>query len=190
MNLPNKSIAFVPGCMLCPCFQAVQNEKTMSWAQKIIPFFLENQIGLITMPCPEISFGGFLAGSERKPHNILYYRRQPGFVEHCQLLARPVVQQITEFYQAKFRIAAVVGIENSPTCAASRMFLYGVGTCKQQGIFLDAVSDGLAQHGISLVLPAGSTELAAGEIPLAGIDRSYPERFLHHFSSIMKLKRR
>ncbi len=178
MNFQSKTVIFVPGCMLCPFFQAVQNEKTLSWPSRIIPFLVEHRIGMIPLPCPEISYGGLAAGATRKSHNIRYYGKRPDFIEHCRLTAQPVVEQITELSQTSFRIIAVSGVEDSPTCAASRMFVHGKGNLKQQGIMIAAISAGLEQQGIVLTSSGANSNKGRLCIPLIGIDRRKPEKFL------------
>ncbi len=157
MSLKNKRIVFAPGCMLCPSFQVDPSEKNMAWPKEIVPFLLQNNIGIIPMPCPEISFGGYIEGAARLPHGVTYYEKQIGFVEHCGLLGSNVAHQIHELSQAGFHILAVIGIERSPTCAASFLRTQK-GTEKRQGIFMSVISRELEEMRLN--------------IPIVGINRS------------------
>ena len=156
-NSNSKQIVFVPGCMMCPSFQADFSEKNRKWSKEIIPFLLEKDIGIIPMPCPEISFGGFKNGVARLPHGISYYEKLPGFIEYCEKLGHNTACQIIELSEAGFCVLAIIGIERSPTCAVS-FLRTNRGTIKRQGLFMKDVSDELTRNSFN--------------VPIIGINRS------------------
>lgn len=164
-----KTIAFVPGCMLCPDFQAVHAEKNMLWQQPIITYLVSRHIGIIQMPCPEASFQGYEKGAARGAHGVGYYEKLPGFCEHCAVLGKNVVKQAMELTQADYKIAAVIGIEHSPTCAASYMYT-NHGTEKRKGIYMQVIHAGFLQNHLN--------------IPIVGINRRYPEKFIRDISRL------
>lgn len=169
MNWNPKRVIFVPGCMLCPAFQAVLTEKNMSWQQEIINYLISRHIGIVQMPCPEASFQGYQEGTARGAHGISYYENLPGFQEHCAALGKTVAGQITELTQAGYSVMAIIGIEHSPTCAASYMYT-NHGTEKRQGIYINIIKNELS--------------LTCLDIPFIGVNRRYPEKFLRNIKQL------
>ena len=170
MNSNSRQVVFVPGCMMCPSFQADFSEKNRKWPKEIIPFLLEKDIGIISMPCPEISFGGFKNGAARLTHGIGYYEKLPGFIEYCKKLGHNTAWQIMELSEAGFCVLAIIGIERSPTCAAS-LLRTNRGTIKRQGLFMKDVLDELTRNSF--------------EVPIIGINRS--SRYGRFFEQINSL---
>lgn len=170
MSSTNNRIVFVPGCLLCPSFQAVKSDDNLAWSKKIVPFFLENGIEIIAMPCPEVTFKGYHEGVSRLPHGIDYYEKKEGFAEHCERLGMFVLNQIDELSQAGYDIVAIVGIEHSPTCAVNYMYTHH-GTLKRRGIFLSAIDKALVRLHL--------------EIPIMGINRRFPNKFIRELSLLL-----
>lgn len=173
MSWNPKYVVFVPGCMLCPSFQAVLEEKNMVWQQKIVDYLISRNIGMIQMPCPEASFQGYKKGVSRGAHGISYYEKLQGFREHCTALGKAVVEQIAELADAGFVVVAVIGIEHSPTCAASYMYT-NQGTEKRQGIYMNAINEGIARERL--------------DISIIGINRRYPDKFIRDLKRLCESK--
>lgn len=170
-NWNNKKVVFVSGCTLCPYFQAVCSDKNMKWQIQLLNTIIKNDIGIIQMPCPEASFGGYKNGTIRKPHGVDYYEKLEGFKEHCNALSQMTVEQIKELLQADYCIIAIIGIEHSPTCAANYMYTHH-GMMKRKGIFLSAIYEGLISSSI--------------EIPILGINRSYPDKCIQELLKLFE----
>lgn len=149
-NYRSNNIILVPGCLLCPIFQVAHNEKDYSWRSELMSFLTESGIAVIQMQCPESSFMGYSNGLQRKAHGIRYYERLSGFKKHCDIIALNIVEQIQAFQNEGYQIKAIIGIENSPTCAVNRIFTYGVGTEHRQGLFVEALSKRLDEQQISI----------------------------------------
>ena len=169
MSWNHRRIVFVPGCMLCPAFQAVQAEKNMRWQQQIITYLVSSQIGIIQMPCPEASFQGYKKGTARGAHGVGYYEKLPGFYEHCAILGENIVREAIELTKAGYTVVAVIGIEHSPTCAASYMYT-NRGTEKREGIYMHLIHEEIRQNQL--------------DIPVMGINRRYPEKFIRDISRL------
>ncbi len=170
MNWNLRQVVFVPGCMLCPAFQAALAEKNTLWQQPIITYLVSRQIGIIQMPCPEASFRGYENGTARAAHGIGYYEKLCGFCEHCAVLGESVVRQAIELTQAGYTVIAVIGIEHSPTCAASYMYT-NRGMEKRKGIYMSMLSEGFRQNQLN--------------IPTVGINRRYPGKFIRDISRLL-----
>lgn len=149
-NYRSNDIILVPGCLLCPIFQVARNEKEYPWRSELLSFLTESGIAIIQMQCPEVSFMGYSNGLQRKAHGIRYYERLSGFKEHCDKIALNIVEQIQALQNEGYQIKAVIGIENSPTCAVNRIFTYGIGTEHRQGLLFEALSKRLDEQQITI----------------------------------------
>lgn len=156
-NYASNKIVLVPGCLLCPVFQVKYDEEKIHWRNEILLSLSNVGVGIIQMPCPEVLFGGIEHGLLRKPHGIRYYEKNPGFKQHCTDLANETAQQIISLANRGFQTKAIIGIENSPTCAVNRIFTYGVGSELRQGLFIGELSRILEENSL--------------EIPFVGITR-------------------
>jgi hypothetical protein len=99
------------------------------------------------MPCPESSYGGYIGSLVREPaglkkYDCSYYRA------HCNDLADTVVEQIVAIHKHEFLVSAIIGIENSPSCAVN--YIYGNrGMVKRRGIYIGAIEDKLQLYDIN-----------------------------------------
>ena len=171
MNLNHKNIVFVPGCLLCPSYQADSSQKNRLWGQEILEFFCINSIELVQMPCPESTFKNKCCGITRKPHGLKFYENLPGFNEYCKNLSDQVIAQIYNFNQHRICVLAILGVEHSPTCAVSFMYTHR-GTIHRPGIFLQHIIESL-----------GKTTM---DIPLIGINRRYPKKAIAQLHQLQK----
>ena len=161
MNSSHKTVAFVPGCLICPCFQAGDSTKNRDWPAAFRAIWEKNPVGLIQMPCPEAVFPMGLAGLGRAPHGVRYYEKLEGFQAHCVRLARQMADQILSFQRAGYAVAAVVGIEHSPTCAVNYMYTRQ-GTVRRAGIYLNALMDAITAAG--------------ADVTYIGVNRRFPDK--------------
>lgn len=148
----SKKVVLVPGCLMCPVFHVKFDSTKLSWRDEILKALLDAGVGIIQMPCPEVSFGGYSAGMTRRPHGVQYYENLPGFQQHCEMLAENMVEQIIALKKNSVQVCAILGIENSPTCAVTRIFSFGRGTALRSGLFMDALTVLLAKEGITIPL--------------------------------------
>lgn len=156
-NCVSNKIVLVPGCLLCPVYQVKYDEEKIHWRNEILLSLSNAGVGIIQMPCAEVLFGGIENGLSRKPHGIRYYENIPGFKQHCAELANETAQQIISLSNKGFHIKAILGIENSPTCAVNRIFTYGVGSERRQGLYIGELNRILKEKSM--------------EIPFIGITR-------------------
>lgn len=173
MSWKDRRIVFVPGCVLCPAFQASLEDKNLIWQQKVIDFLVGRQLGILQMPCPEASFGSYQDGVFRGTHGICYYERLPGFLKYCNELGQEVVRKIKELTIAGYGVVAVIGIEHSPTCAANYMYT-NHGMEKRKGIYISVIRDSLVQECL--------------DIPIIGVNRRYPDKFMRDMGQLLESK--
>lgn len=161
MSWRHKAVVFVPGCLLCPALQAGDSEKAGTWPEAFRAVWENYPVDLIQMPCPEATFPNGMAGLGRSPHGIRYYETLDGFPAHCARLARRTADQLLSFRQMGYTVAAVIGVEHSPTCAVSYMYTRG-GTVRRAGLYLDALMDALAAAGTDVLF--------------IGVNRRFPQK--------------
>lgn len=149
-NCNSTDIIFAPACLLCPVFQVEQKEKGHSWRNELLSFLTESGVSIIQMQCPEASFLGYNTGLQRKAHGVRYYEKLSGFSEHCDMIALGIVEQIQALQGNGYQIKAIIGIENSPTCAVNRIFTYGVGTEFRQGVLFEVLNKRLTELQITI----------------------------------------
>lgn len=104
-------------------------------------------VGIVQMPCPEALFKGYDEGLSRKPHGVRYYEKLPGFQQHCKALAEATLEQVLALEKHEIHVKAILGIENSPTCAVNRIFTYGIGTEHRAGLFIGELTRQLGLNG-------------------------------------------
>lgn len=161
MNCCHNIVVFVPGCLLCPCLQAGGKKTNDSWPEAFEAVWRRYPVGRIQMPCPETLFSSETTGLRRAPHGVQYYEALDGFGAFCDALAQQTAGQIVSFQKAGYFVAAVLGIEHSPTCAVHYMYTHQ-GMMRRSGLYLDALRRALAAAGT--------------EVPMIGINRKFPRK--------------
>jgi predicted secreted protein len=78
---------------------------------EIVDVLRKNEVGIIQMPCPELTYAGLLRWSQtREQYDTPAYRR------HCRQIASSTADQIEEYSRNNFKVLAVLGVDGSPTC--------------------------------------------------------------------------
>lgn len=170
MNSENNRIVFVPACLLCPLLMAKKGSHNELWRDEILSFLNKEGCSIIQMPCPEASFPNFSCGISRRPHGIKFYEELTGFKEHCYKLGNQVLIQIDAFYDNRYKVSAIIGIEDSPTCAVNYMYT-NQGRQKRKGVFIQYLSSEFQKRGY--------------DIPIIGINRRYPQKAIQVLKEIM-----
>ncbi len=80
-------------------------------AHPIVQSLAERGLGLLQLPCPELT----CAGLKRWPQTVEQYDT-PFFRAHCARLAEPVSAQVEEYLRCGYRVGPVIGFEGSPSC--------------------------------------------------------------------------
>ena len=152
VNSQRNNVVFVPGCLMCPVFQVKYDCAKLAWRDEILKALVDSGVGIVQMPCPEASFGGYDEGLSRKPHGVRFYEQLPGFSQHCKNLAAQTAEQIVALENHGVHVKAILGIENSPTCAVNRIFTFGVGTEHRSGLFMGALKELLDDKKLNIPL--------------------------------------
>jgi predicted secreted protein len=106
---------------------------------------VDRDINIIQMPCPESTFGGLHQGLQRKPKGYSAYNTAK-YWAHCRNLAEQVVGTMIAFQTNGYKIACILGIENSPSCAVCTQWTRR-GINPQPGVFMDCLSEELKKQG-------------------------------------------
>jgi predicted secreted protein len=70
------------------------------------------EFGVIQLPCPELVYEGL----DREPRDIEHYDT-PEYRELCRTAALKAADEVAEYIANDYHIAAVIGVEGSPSCA-------------------------------------------------------------------------
>lgn len=167
----NNNVIFVPACLDKPSFQAGKKPSNYDWQDKVLGFLEEKNVTLIPMPCPEYSFFQRMGVTDRPPHGIDYYENLSGFHHYCKECAKITLKKIQKVIDEGDCVVAIVGVEHSPTCAVSYMYTHS-GMKKRKGMFFLEL-----EH-----------ELVSTHIPMIGINRKFPDKFIRCFDSICTVR--
>ncbi len=125
--------------------------------KEVVELLMENEVGLIQLPCPELSCLGLdrqdRAGAQRdllsENTRIRGLMQEPQNISKLRAKAEDIVTQLEEYQRYGFQILGLVGINRSPSC--------GVETTTQnareeqgQGVFVEVLEEKLRQKGIAL----------------------------------------
>lgn len=150
--LDNRNVILIPKCLVSPNYQAKWNGKKAEWQELYLNYLKRKDIKIVTMPCPEATFDSCYTGLGRDPHSYYFYKKLDGFNEHCNRCGYITIRTIERLIAADYTICAIVGIKNSPTCAAGHLFVGGrEGTKLINGIFLNTLTVMATKYDIPIV---------------------------------------
>lgn len=167
MDNRSKKFIFVPFCLLAQAYQA-QGIVKYQWKSSIRPFIdliLDNDINIIQMPCAEAEFNNSLI---REPKGISKYNTEE-FTIHCERLANKVSNQIKHILSSNYKVIAILGIEQSPSCCVHYIYT-NRGMENRMGLFMQRLYEKIKDLNI----------------PIIGINRKYINKALKELSDILK----
>ena len=150
---------------------------------EVVELLMENEVGLIQLPCPELSCLGLArqdpAGAQRdllsENTRIRGLMTEPQNISKLRAKAEDVVEQLEEYRRYGFEVLGLVGINRSPSC--------GVETTTQNareeqgpGVFIEVLKETLRQKGIALEMIGVKTSQAGESVARvkALLERSKP----------------
>lgn len=163
----SKYFAFVPFCLLAQAYQA-QGIVKYEWKSSIKPFvelLINNNINIIQMPCAESSYNNNLI---RKPMGLSKYNTKE-FNDHCETLAEYTANQIQSITNSGYKVIAILGIEQSPSCCVNYIYT-NHGNEKRKGLFIDKLANKIQKYNI----------------PIIGINRKYINKSLSQLDELVK----
>lgn len=108
----DKKMILVPHCVLNPHSIIHGRQNNQRLAREMITIAMKNDVGIIQLPCPEIT----LLGAKRWGQSFEQYNT-PWFHKHCEKLATSIVDQMLDHHNDGVKLMATVGIAGSPSCA-------------------------------------------------------------------------
>jgi len=130
----SRKIALVAHCILN------QNSRVFGLAEKssviaeIVEFLTHNDMGIIQMPCPELTYAGILRKSQTKNQYD-----DAKFRSHCKKIAEEIVAQIQEYIKGKIKTKIVIGVDGSPSCGVT-----------DSGILIEELQSILKKKGLTV----------------------------------------
>jgi predicted secreted protein len=146
----------------------------------VIQIFLERDVGVIQLPCPELLF----AGSQRNKMRRDGYNTSE-FRAHCDRILTDIFKQIDNYMTNGYKILCIIGIGRSPSCGVrtTRTTVHrGDGktygrTMKGKGIFIDCLVTQLKKRKYNIPLT---------EIPWSfGEDKQKTSKFLDELNILL-----
>ena len=116
---------------------------------EIVDVIRKHEIGIIQMPCPELTYAGLLRSNQTKKQYDT-----PAFRGHCRQIASSTVDQVEEYVRNSFKVLAVLGLEGSPTC--------GVGP--DSGILIEELQPELKKRKIEVPMKSVSHKYASQDV--------------------------
>ena len=162
----SKYFVFVPFCLLAQAYQA-QGIVKYEWKSSIKPFvhlLIDNDINIIQMPCAESTFNNSLI---RNPMGIAKYNTN-FFNKHCEYIAKDVSKQIKNLIESNYKVIAILGIEQSPSCCVNYIYT-NHGNEKREGLFIEKLHNNIKKYNI----------------PMIGINRKYINKSLKQLESLI-----
>jgi len=107
----SRKIAIVAHCILNQNSRVFGLAERSSAIAEIVEFLILNNMGIIQMPCPELTYAGILRKSQTKNQYD-----DAKFRKHCNKIAEEIVAQIQEYAKGKIKARIVIGVDGSPSC--------------------------------------------------------------------------
>jgi predicted secreted protein len=107
----SRKIAIVAHCILNQNSRVFGLAKRSSTIAEIVKFLTLNDMGIIQMPCPELTYAGILRKSKTKNQY-----NNGKFRSHCKKIAEETVAQIQEYSKGKIKAKIIIGVDGSPSC--------------------------------------------------------------------------
>ncbi len=163
----------VAPCVISPGFQVATNNTR--WNHIFIDVMLEFDIDIIPLICVEVTFNGYDYGLQRNKHSIDYYGSNLDFLAYCNEVSCNTSNNILNMKKGGYNFVAIIGIENSPSCAVNYIYTHNKGMLKRSGLFFNKLKEDLLNLDI--------------DIPFIGINRRYPSKALRQLKECIILSK-
>lgn len=153
----SKRIVFIAHCLL--------NQNSISDGTAVCPagfkdmidYFLDADIGIVQMPCPELSCLGLDRGN-------IHGADSPVVVENTRIraemqkdlpnetsdqLADYVIHQISEYHRYGFEVIGIIGANRSPNCGVNTTSDHNM-EITGMGLFIEKISNRLSKENITV----------------------------------------
>lgn len=153
----SKKVVFIAHCLLNQNSISDGTAVYPAACKTVIKFFLDSDIGIVQMPCPEFRCLGLDRGNvhgadcpvtiENTRIRKEMYKTAPNVL--LTDLVSQVMQQILEYHKYGFEIIGIIGANRSPNCGVdttsdNNMEITG------KGLFFEALSEQLKKEHLSI----------------------------------------
>jgi len=110
----NRRVVFLAHCLLNSNAKVDGLSLYPGVLKSAVESYINDGIGIIQLPCPEITYGGLKRwGQCRDQYD------HPKFRKHCREILEPYVDQMAEYLKCGYNIEGIVGIDRSPNCGVN-----------------------------------------------------------------------
>ncbi|SHK24166.1 CD3072 family TudS-related putative desulfidase [Paramaledivibacter caminithermalis] len=130
--------------------------------EEVLKILLDNEIGMIQLPCPEITCYGL-----RRWGHVKEQFCTPNYRKHCRKIFEIYLEQIQEYIKNDYEIIAIVGIEGSPSCGVNKTcsgewggeissnsnlnkILSTIREIEDKGVFIEEIGKMMKENGINV----------------------------------------
>ena len=111
MSKKDKRIILIAQCLVNPYCRVHILGQNFPLSRELVDYLMEKHVGIIQYPCPETTAMGLMRNPQgRQQYDNIFFRN------HCKELLKIPMLMAKEFIKNGYRLAAFVGLENSPTC--------------------------------------------------------------------------
>jgi predicted secreted protein len=129
----SRKLALIAHCILNENSRAYGLVENSNMSMQLVNFLMQNRIGIIQLPCPELTFAGVLRQPKTKnQYDTVDFRR------HCRKIVQDILDQIVEYENSDIRLKIVIGVQRSPSC----------GVHKNSGILMEELKSYLDKKQI------------------------------------------
>jgi predicted secreted protein len=130
----SRRIAIVAHCILNQNSRVFGLAERSSAIVEIVEFLIRNDMGIIQMPCPELTYAGILRkGQTKDEYNNIMFRN------HCRKIAEEIVDQIQEYSRGKIKARIIISVDGSPSCGIT-----------DSGILIEELRSVLKKKGLTV----------------------------------------
>lgn len=162
----SKKVIVVSHCLLNQNSISEGTADLPSQFDKIINLLISNKIGIIQLPCPELSCLGLdrqdINGAKRelllentRIRNLLEKNENQ---EILKIKAKEVVAQIEEYLKYDFEVIGIIGVNRSPSCGIETTTIDGKEK-EGRGIFIRIIEEEFEKKGIKLRMIGSKTSM-------------------------------
>lgn len=109
-----KKLVLISHCLLNVNAKVEGLANYLGVQEELIGYLLKKGFGIIQLPCPEVGWGGVRRwGQTREQLDTPFFR------DHCQRIFKPILQQIIDYKNNGYYLAALIGINGSPSCGVN-----------------------------------------------------------------------
>lgn len=153
----SKKIVFVAHCILNANSKVKGIANYSSSLKELLNSFIENDYGIIQLPCPELLYSGLKRFSMTKEQYD-----NPHYHSLCQRLAQDIINQMITYQNEGYHIIGLYGIDGSPTCGINQSCRGYNGGCiesdnvgseyitNEKGIFMETLDKLIIENNLDI----------------------------------------